>query len=229
MSRNNFFVGEHPLTTLSEIAGRKSITTFNLRTYEDQDYGAGFRDVETFKVPAEAIVEEGLRRINDAEKAGLDLVVDSLVGVRYEVNRKTPLHLGMIDFAISAEDVNVDALAYNLRMPADFGQLSKEERNVAACTLEAQTGVNPYNDMHFYRSGRSYHGYVVSTLFTEAAWAEFMAKLLIVRPLATRDVVDVRWVGRRLLQKTGALRLSCVSDRYLTPPIRVAPQTPKEF
>jgi len=57
---------------------------------------------------------------------------------------------------------------------------------------------------------------------TTEQWRHFMATLLILPPLAGKTpVADSRWIGHRLMQGSGALRLTKVNERYLAIPFRI--------
>lgn len=208
---NGFDLEKHPLTLLASLAPGLRIKAFTLRTYEESEYGQGFRDIASYRVPAENIVERGLELMAEAEEAGYDLVVDSLVILEDGTTEKR--HLAFIDFLVKAEDVPLDSLVGGLAVNGDGN------------SFEDLEGVNPETQMVFFTSGRSYHGYVTSTTFNLEELRQFMATLLIIKPLGNLDIVDHRWVGRRLLAGTGALRLSKTSERYLAFPQRVE-QTP---
>lgn len=66
-------------------------------------------------------------------------------------------------------------------------------------------------------SGRSFHGYG-SGLLDETRWRFFMGTLLLYRPTAQGVSVDTRWVGHRLRDGYGCLRLSQNSSAYLQQP-----------
>jgi hypothetical protein len=67
------------------------------------------------------------------------------------------------------------------------------------------------------RSGRSFHGYG-SGLLDEKRWGYFMGTLLLYRPTADGVSVDTRWVGHRLRDGYGCLRLSQNSSAYVQQP-----------
>ncbi len=62
-------------------------------------------------------------------------------------------------------------------------------------------------------SGRSYHVYGLP-LLSEAEWNEFMYTALLLYPL-----VDPRWIGHRLLDRAGVLRINAGGGKVLTPTV----------
>lgn len=216
VARGALGLANHPLTTLAYMARALNIEAFTFRTYEDGEYGQGFRDIDTFKLKAGEVVERGVALIERAEADGRDIVVDSLVSVPGMGVQK--MHLGLIDFMVPAE-TDFDALVDKMALP--YSENSKFSE-----TFEALTSVDPRTSVHFYKSGHSFHGYVTSRLYTLEGLRNFMATLLVVEPLDGKPLVDHRWVGRRLLAQSGALRLSCVSDRYLQLPWRATLAVP---
>lgn len=75
-------------------------------------------------------------------------------------------------------------------------------------------------NMAVYESGRSFHAYSTS-LLSPKEWLQFMGRLLLVNPRGTREFVDSRWVGHRLIGGFCALRWSNNSGLYLGEPTRI--------
>ena len=73
------------------------------------------------------------------------------------------------------------------------------------------------SSINWFSSGRSFHGYG-SGLLDEKRWRYFMGTLLLHRPAADGVSVDTRWVGHRLRDGYGCLRLSQNSSTYLQQP-----------
>lgn len=209
---DDYNIEEHPLRLLETLAKKFNIKSFTLRTYEECEYGGGFRDIASYRVPAEKIVERGLKLMAEAKEDGHDLVVDSLVRIENGIagTKGDAMHLGFVDFLVKAEDIDIDTLVNNL-----------SEDPETKTDFHSMTGVDPETGLAFFRSGRSYHAYVTQTLFSEEEMRIFLATLLVIKPLHQADVVDSRWVGRRLLAGSGALRLTKTSARYLAFPQRV--------
>ena len=75
-------------------------------------------------------------------------------------------------------------------------------------------------NMALYSSGRSYHAYS-TTLLGRKDWQDFMGRLLLINPRNSKNIVDTRWIGHRLIGGYSSLRWSNNSGQYLTLPSRV--------
>lgn len=214
---DNLDLSRHPLLMLSKLALRHDIKGFKLRTYRVSDngpYGITFRDVGSHLVPASHLIGDAVSIMEEAAKKNLDVAIDSEVETAGGYR-----HLGLIDFSVDASVVPGPSFRDALR---DSGARFTE---VTTCYPTKE-----YLDL--YSTGRSYHGYVLDQLFTEDQWRRFTTSLLLLAPgTISGTPVDTRWVGHRLLQGSGCLRLSCTDEHYLQMPekIKEAPSIVKRM
>lgn len=101
------------------------------------------------------------------------------------------LHIPMIDFSVG--EITDDS---------EIKQLLKEF-NISQAFLAS--------------SGRSYHLYG-NNMLTPREWTRFMGSALLLNKVETAPVTDSRWVGYRLRQGYGALRLTNNSNNYKQEP-----------
>ena len=81
--------------------------------------------------------------------------------------------------------------------------------------------------MNWFKSGRSFHGYGVG-LLDERRWRYFMGTLLLFREEEATVSVDTRWVGHRLRDGYGCLRLTKNTAVYAEYPSPLgAPEGPR--
>lgn len=83
--------------------------------------------------------------------------------------------------------------------------------------FRSMVGSRFHDSMRVFDSGRSYHAYS-SSLMSNKEWISFMGALLLLAPPKSESIVDVRWVGHRLIGGYSALRWSCNTSRYLKYP-----------
>lgn len=83
--------------------------------------------------------------------------------------------------------------------------------------FRSMVGSRFHDSMYIFDSGRSYHAYS-SSLMSNKEWISFMGALLLLAPPQSESIVDVRWVGHRLIGGYSALRWSCNTSRYLKYP-----------
>ena len=74
-----------------------------------------------------------------------------------------------------------------------------------------------YPFVKWYRSGRSFHGYV-NQLIEYSDWISLMGRLLLVNQPNMPPMVDPRWVGHRLNAGYAALRWTCNTQHYIELP-----------
>jgi hypothetical protein len=72
----------------------------------------------------------------------------------------------------------------------------------------------------FYCSGRSFHAYS-SHLLGPKDWQVFLGRSLLINPSNSRQIVDSRWIGHRLIAGYCSLRLSNNSRQYKGLPAKV--------
>lgn len=87
--------------------------------------------------------------------------------------------------------------------------------------LKAFLGDNFFEEIIWYRSGRSFHGYG-QTLLTQDEWVKFMGLLLLANQPKLEPTVDPRWIGHRLLAGYAALRWTKNTDYYISMPIQLS-------
>lgn len=73
------------------------------------------------------------------------------------------------------------------------------------------------DNMLWFDSGRSFHGYGV-TLVTANEWRQLMGRLLLANQPNLLPLIDPRWVGHRLIAGYSALRWSCNTSQYIQAP-----------
>jgi len=83
--------------------------------------------------------------------------------------------------------------------------------------FRSMVGSRFHGSMRIYDSGRSFHAYS-SILMSNKEWLGFMGALLLLTQPEGPPIVDVRWVGHRLIGGYSALRWSCNSSHYLQYP-----------
>lgn len=213
---------KHPLQVVLDIAGdyADESPVFKFQSYEvlvGDVYGDEYRDKVTLKLEGKDILRSGGKIVQDflAQEAaiGRDVVLcsDVLVGAyskvdgerdgqpTYSASSGYTMHIPMVDFTVPTDKFNplTDA-------DAALGEIGKKT-SVCAASLD------------FYSSGRSYHAYG-RELLTEEEWLNFMASLLLVNRPEHPELIDTRWVGHRLMQRSGALRFTKTSPKYLAFP-----------
>jgi hypothetical protein len=83
--------------------------------------------------------------------------------------------------------------------------------------LRAFLGDNFFQQISWYSSGRSFHGYG-EALLSDAEWVQFMGSLLLANQPRLEPTVDPRWIGHRLLAGYAALRWTRNTSYYLSTP-----------
>jgi hypothetical protein len=86
--------------------------------------------------------------------------------------------------------------------------------------LRTFLGDNFFQQITWYASGRSFHGYGESLLF-ESEWTKFMGLLLLANQPRLEPTVDPRWIGHRLLAGYASLRWTRNTSHYLSTPTRL--------
>lgn len=86
--------------------------------------------------------------------------------------------------------------------------------------LRAFLGDNFYQQISWYSSGRSFHGYGTELLSREN-WYRFMGLLLLANQPHLGPTVDPRWIGHRLLAGYAALRWTKNTSQYLGVPSKL--------
>lgn len=128
----------------------------------------------------------------DETPTGRELAIHSNI----RVNGNDRLHLVMVDMSTAAR-----------------AQLHK---------LRVFLGDNSFQQIAWYSSGRSFHGYG-TTLMPQSKWYEFMGLLLLANQPHQTPTVDPRWIGHRLLAGYASLRWTRNTSRYIVVPTRVDP------
>jgi hypothetical protein len=93
------------------------------------------------------------------------------------------------------------------------------KRKNAARWLTASLLPDYAAEMMIYASGRSFHVYW-PRLLSEHAWHQFLGSALLCNR-GNSSIVDVRWVGHRLMGGYAALRWSCNTSRHRSYPTLV--------
>lgn len=91
--------------------------------------------------------------------------------------------------------------------------------------LRTYLGDHFFQQIVWFNSGRSFHGYG-EELLSEQAWVQFMGLLLLANQPRIEPTVDPRWIGHRLLAGYAALRWTKKTAFYLTPPSKVESKIP---
>lgn len=123
------------------------------------------------------------------------------------------------------EELAIHSVVYSkknndlLHIPmVDFFSSSIEEISFAIKKIQT---IFPF-DTYIYDSGRSYHAYM-NCVINSKQWYEYIGYLLLLNETHKPNVVDVRWLGHRLIAGYFSLRLSCNSSNYIkTPDFKLA-------
>jgi len=150
-----------------------------------KDYGEPPSQINIiFDVPASTVTDGWTLNMLNTLASNEDVTLNSNITLA----DGTTLHIPMIDFLTPSLNTTLDSLA----------------------KLTIKTGIR----FETYGSGRSYHAYG-SELLTPEAWHKFLGQVLLLHPVQKVDgIVDVRWVGHRILHQHAALRISCNSASY---------------
>ncbi len=87
-------------------------------------------------------------------------------------------------------------------------------------------GDNFFQELAWFSSGRSFHGYG-SGLLSKDHWIQLMGLLLLANKPRMEPTVDPRWIGHRLLGGYSALRWTKNTSYYLIRPFRLDSQRKK--
>ena len=85
-------------------------------------------------------------------------------------------------------------------------------------------GDNFFQEIAWFGSGRSFHGYGASLLSSED-WVKFMGLLLLANQPRFEPTVDPRWIGHRLMAGYASLRWTKNTSYYRGLPIRIEKPT----
>ena len=182
-------INEHPLSVVETI--RHVLQGDCELTFSQYKYEpqSPFDERFPMTVSSRSVDERWLDRQLSDLKPGWDLAWHSVIRT---TKRKT-MHVPMIDFATPC--------------------LEREELRLLRHILGRQIACS----LLYFSSGRSYHGYS-TTLLGPKCWREFMGKLLLLNLPGRSPLVDVRWVGHRIIAGYGTLRWSANSEHYLQVP-----------
>ena len=86
--------------------------------------------------------------------------------------------------------------------------------------LRAYLGDEFFQQISWFTSGRSFHGYG-DDLLGDSDWRKFMGLLLLANKPRIEPTVDPRWIGHRLLAGYSALRWTKNTSNYLAIPSRM--------
>lgn len=75
-------------------------------------------------------------------------------------------------------------------------------------------------EMIFFDSGRSLHAYS-PILLSKDEWHDFMGRLLLISMPNENHIIDVRWIGHRIIAGYGSLRWSNNTDQYIGLPKKI--------
>lgn len=89
----------------------------------------------------------------------------------------------------------------------------------SASSVDALRKTSNYWDIVFnvFNSGRSIHAYGTKIL-TQNQWVNFMGYLLLLNEKSREKVIDVRWVGHRLMAGYSSLRITNNTGKYKSIP-----------
>lgn len=109
--------------------------------------------------------------------------------------------------------IKVNSTFYHLPM-VDFATKKR-----SAISVEVAYEMANFWNMRFdiYDSGRSIHAYG-TRLLNEQRWLKFMGYLLLLNEKSGEKVVDVRWIGHRLMSGFASLRITNNTGKYKTTP-----------
>lgn len=183
---------KHPIRFLSDVIEvRGDGLVFSFSKYFYRP-GNVFDERETFEVVGSEINEQWLDAQLASLREGWELALNSKV---VDTRNRTH-HIGMIDFApgVTLEEIRIQT--------------------------KRLLGDEMWASMSCYNSGRSFHGYF-NCLLRPGQWHEFLGRLLLMNHVDRQQVVDVRWVGHRLMGGYCALRWSRNTRWHKSYPYRV--------
>lgn len=134
--------------------------------------------------------EEYMANVIEKTPGGQEMAIHSNV----QINGGQTAHLVMIDMSTSAR-----------------AHLEK---------LRAFLGDNFYQQISWYASGRSFHGYGTE-LLSQENWYQFMGLLLLANQPNLEPTVDPRWIGHRLIAGYAALRWTKNTSQYIGVPSKL--------
>lgn len=136
------------------------------------------------------IDERHVHDVMNATPTGQELAVHSDL----RMSDGTSLHLAMVDMSTTSK-----AHLAKLRATLDDGS---------------------FEEISWFSSGRSFHGYG-SSLLPMNEWIRFMGLLLLANQPRLEPTVDPRWIGHRLVAGYSALRWTSNTPHYLGVPLAV--------
>ena len=139
---------------------------------------------EIFQIAAKGVTPEWLADQLAHLQKGQEIALQS----RINAENGDEFHIGMIYFALTSMKFDPRPL-----MRRHLGQLAEQ--------------------IQYYRSGKSYHGYLIEQ-FSNEELVRFWASALLCEEHKPRAITDTRWVGHRLASGYGALRWSCHTKPY---------------
>ncbi len=141
---------------------------------------------ELFQIAAIEVTPEWFADQLAQLKTGQEIALQS----RIETENGDKFHIGMLDFALTSKKFDPRPI-----LRRHLGPLADQ--------------------IEFYRSGKSFHGYVIDKFRDETHdLTAFWARALLCEEHGPRDIVDTRWIGHRLEAGYGALRWSCHTKPY---------------
>jgi hypothetical protein len=123
-----------------------------------------------------------------------ELSIDEELAVHSNIFKKNVKHcIPLIDFAFIELDQQAESMLHTIKIYFNA-------------------------DIYLFKSGRSFHGYVLK-IINQTEWRVFLGKLLLFnQPNFPNQYVDSRWIGHSLEQNFSALRLSLNSNFYIQEP-----------
>ena len=142
----------------------------------------------TWTIPAAEFVNaDCVESVMDATPEGQEMAIHSAL----QIASGERVHMVMVDMSTAAK-----------------AHLAK---------LRTFLGDNFFQQISWYSSGRSFHGYG-EALLSEAEWVKFMGLLLLANQPRLEPTVDPRWIGHRLLAGYASLRWTRNTSHYLSTP-----------
>lgn len=152
-----------------------------------------FDERECFTIPASEVTTQWLEREIEALAPQWEIALNS----KFIDGKGRARHIGMIDF-IGRPELDI---------------VSEKVRNLL--------GADMLGKIWYYDSGRSLHGYLAEFMGPKE-WHQFLGRLLLMNAPDSPPIVDVRWIGHRLLGGYAALRWSANSAQHETTPFRIS-------
>lgn len=185
-------LAEHPIEVIELIAKeQRRDSEFEFSIYEYIPQSL-LDNRDVFTLSAHEISENKIEGIISKLPHDRELALHSKVRIG-----KTVKHIPMIDFQGKINEISPFISRIENTLPR---KISKE--------------------LIFFDSGRSLHAYS-PILLNKEEWHNLMGRLLLISLPKEENIIDVRWVGHRIIAGYGSLRWSNNTNQYLRLPRKI--------